>query len=60
MRTLPVAPLVVVVLLLLGSLAAAQARPRAFVTNEKSNDVTVIDVLTAKVVKTIPRGRSRW
>ena len=57
MRTRPVAPLVLVLLLLLGSPAAAPAGPRAFVTNEKSNDVTVIDLLTAKVVKTIPVGQ---
>src|SRR3989454_11557840 len=42
--------------LVLGSTRAG-AELRVFVTNEKSDDVTVIDAATRKVVTTIPVGK---
>src|SRR2546428_9661061 len=43
-------------LLVLGSTRAG-AELRVFVTNEKSDDVTVIDAATRAVVRTIPVGK---
>jgi YVTN family beta-propeller protein len=40
-----------------GHAAGASATVRAFVTNEKSDDVTVIDDTTGTVLKTIPVGK---
>src|SRR5439155_21490347 len=50
------APLVLLAALVLGH-ARAGAEMRVFVTNEKSDDVTVIDATTRTVLKTIPVGK---
>jgi len=44
-------------LVLLAQPADASAEVRVFVTNEKSDDVTVIDAATRAVVKTIAVGK---
>src|SRR2546430_4563404 len=50
-----VAPLLVAALVL--GHARAGAEVRVFVTNEKSDNVTVIDAATRKVIQTIPVGK---
>jgi len=47
----------IVLLAVLGPSALATAEVRVFVTNEKSNDVTVIDAATRAVVKTVAVGQ---
>src|SRR2546430_5754554 len=49
------APLLVAALVL--GYARAGAEMRVFVTNEKSDNVTVIDAATRKVIQTIPVGK---
>ena len=49
--------IVAMVLALVGMLAsAASPQPKAYVTNERSNDLSVIDSATDKVIATIPVG----
>jgi YVTN family beta-propeller protein len=45
------------VLVALVAAAPVAAELRAFITNERSNDVTVVEVSTARVLRTIPVGR---
>src|SRR3989442_14645141 len=56
MRASQRAGLLLAAALVLGH-AGADAETRVFVTNEKSDDVTVIDATTRKVVTTIPVGK---
>src|SRR3989454_6982135 len=56
MRASQRAGLLLATALVLGH-AGADAETRVFVTNEKSDDVTVIDATTRKVVTTIPVGK---
>src|SRR5438034_1921712 len=56
MRASQRAGLLLVTALVLGH-ARADAEMRVFVTNEKSDDVTVIDAATRKVLKTVPVGK---
>src|SRR2546426_8703619 len=56
MRASQRAGLLLAAALVLGH-ARADAETRVFVTNEKSDDVTVIDATTRKVVTTIPVGK---
>src|SRR5947199_9568516 len=55
MRGLQLAAPLLVAALVLGH-ARAGAEVRVFVTNEKSDNVTVIDAATRKVIQTIPVG----
>src|SRR4030095_3323754 len=43
-------------LAMLGGAASAAAEPMVYVSNERSNNVTVIDAASDKVVATIPVG----
>src|SRR5882724_4856955 len=36
--------------------ASAASKPKAYITNEKSNDISVIDTATYKVAATVPVG----
>src|SRR5206468_7000683 len=56
MRGLQLAAPLLVAALVLGH-ARAGAEVRVFVTNEKSDNVTVIDAATRKVIQTIPVGQ---
>src|SRR2546427_1659815 len=56
MRASQRAGLLLATALVLGH-AGADGETRVFVTNEKSDDVTVIDATTRKVVTTIPVGK---
>src|SRR2546427_2078332 len=56
MRGLQFAAPLLVAALVLGH-ARAGAEVRVFVTNEKSDNVTVIDAATRKVIQTIPVGK---
>src|SRR5256885_15524362 len=56
MRGLQFAAPLLVAALVLGH-ARAGAEVRVFVTNEKSDNVTVIDAATRKVIKSIPVGK---
>src|SRR2546426_7406580 len=56
MRGLQLAAPLLVAALVLGH-ARAGAEVRVFVTNEKSDNVTVIDAATRKVIQTIPVGK---
>jgi YVTN family beta-propeller protein len=56
MRTILIA-LLVFATAVAASVAESWAAVRVFVTNEKSNDVTVIDAASGKVLKTIPLGQ---
>src|SRR2546425_5131576 len=56
MRGLPLAAPLLVAALVLGH-ARAGAEVRVFVTNEKSDNVTVIDAATRKVIQSIPVGK---
>src|SRR2546428_11151689 len=56
MRGLQLAAPLLVAALVLGH-APAGAEVRVFVTNEKSDNVTVIDAATRTVLKTIPVGK---
>src|SRR3989442_11529856 len=56
MRASQRAGLLLAAALVLGH-ARADAETRVFVTNEKSDDVTVIDATSRKVVTTIPVGK---
>jgi YVTN family beta-propeller protein len=52
-----VAPTIVMVLALVGGwISSATSEPKAYVTNEKSNDISVIDTAMDKVVATMPVG----
>jgi YVTN family beta-propeller protein len=55
---LPASRRLVVLGLLLGSAAWVQAQPFAYITNQGSHDVSVIDLASHKVVATVPVGRS--
>src|SRR2546430_8297981 len=56
MRGWPLAAPLLVAALVLGH-ARAGAEVRVFATNEKSDNVTVIDAATRKVIQTIPVGK---
>src|SRR2546427_7023200 len=56
MRGLQLAAPLLVAALVLGH-ARAGAEVRVFVTNEKSDNVTVIDAATRKVIQSIPVGK---
>ena len=43
---------------LIGAILPAAAEPFAYITNQGSHDVSVIDLATERVVATVPVGRS--
>jgi YVTN family beta-propeller protein len=60
LRTRVATTIVMVLALVICWISSATSEPKAYVTNEKSHDISVIDTATHKVIASIPVGKMPW